>query len=190
MLSVLFLGASLVFALYAFLYLKHKALMKKFKNIPGIAPVTVFGNLYEVAMIYSKKLQHHPGVYILQGVLGTNSLFYKEGIQLIWMGTFPIVSILKPELLEQCRPLYYNGVPMETWRNSGDTAKLESFLATKFGQNFTGEIYNVPIYDVSGFFEKALEGLVGGLHRQIVLGAPIQINSNFYDPFLLTIPYI
>ncbi|GFT91184.1 hypothetical protein TNCV_4044231 [Trichonephila clavipes] len=57
---------------------------------------------------------------------------------------------------------------METWRITGYTSQLASFLATEFVDfvtiwmllEMTGEIYNIMIYDLSGFFEKALKSHV------------------------------
>ncbi|GFR24843.1 cytochrome P450 4c3 [Trichonephila clavata] len=100
MLIVFFVGAAVVLSVYALLYVKHKAHMKRFKNVPGIHPITVVGNLYGLIRLYSRKLMHHPGVYILQGTMGNNFMFHKEGLQVFWLGTFPVVSIFKPELLE------------------------------------------------------------------------------------------
>ncbi|GFW08114.1 HTH_48 domain-containing protein [Trichonephila clavipes] len=41
-----------------------------------------------------------------------------------------------------------------------------------------GEIFNIPNYEASGFFEKVLNGR-RRLPRVIVLSAPLQLNSTF-----------
>ncbi|GFS53384.1 cytochrome P450 4c3 [Nephila pilipes] len=93
--------AAIVFAAYALLYLKHKSHIRQFKNIPGIAPIPIAGNLLGMMKLYSKELLHNPGVYVLQGTLGNNTLFNKYGIQVFWLGIFPVVSVFKPEILER-----------------------------------------------------------------------------------------
>ncbi|GIX80215.1 cytochrome P450 4V2 [Caerostris extrusa] len=93
-------GVGIVFCVYLLLRRVHQNRRRAFRGVGGVAPIWVIGNVARLARAYSKKLPHHPGVYILQGIIGVNSLFYKDGVQLFWMGLFPVASVFKPELVE------------------------------------------------------------------------------------------
>ncbi|GBM97337.1 Cytochrome P450 4V2, partial [Araneus ventricosus] len=104
MLMMLFSTAAVVLGccsiVYLVLWLLHRIALRHYKKVPGIKPVMVVGNIYRLGRMYSKQLMHHPGVYILQGINGTCHLFRKEGFFVVWMSLFPIVSVIKAELIE------------------------------------------------------------------------------------------
>ncbi|GFU50047.1 hypothetical protein TNCV_4933941 [Trichonephila clavipes] len=84
---------------------------------------------------------------------------------------------------------------METWQKIGNTTKLASSLVTKFGVanlatiwillEITEEIYNITIYDVNGFFQKALEVLSQGTQIFLLILGGILALFSLYGLFRL-----
>ncbi|CAL1295803.1 unnamed protein product [Larinioides sclopetarius] len=86
--------------LYLVLWLCHRLALRHYKKVPGPKPIMVLGNISKFGRMYSRKMMHHPGVYVLQAISGTCHLFRKEGFFIVWMSYFPILSVFKAELIE------------------------------------------------------------------------------------------
>ncbi|XP_055934616.1 cytochrome P450 4C1-like [Argiope bruennichi] len=82
------------------LFFRKQARLCHFKKLPGLRPQFLIGNIAWVLKLYAKAGKYHPGVYIIERVLGTNILFQKYGFHCFWFGPNPVISIFSPELLE------------------------------------------------------------------------------------------
>ncbi|GFQ74358.1 hypothetical protein TNCT_134881 [Trichonephila clavata] len=74
---------------------------KYYKNLPGVPPQSIFGNIGWVLNIYTRKAEFHPGVYILQRITGYNFLHVKEGFHCVWFGPNPVITMFSPEVIEE-----------------------------------------------------------------------------------------
>ncbi|XP_054724772.1 cytochrome P450 4c3-like [Uloborus diversus] len=98
--SVIWVLTLSIFVVIIQWYLKRRIQQAPLRKFPGTPPFFLFGNLKWVLSLYAKKLEYHPGVYIMERIIGVALVYKKTGMHAFWFGMTPIVSVFKPEVLE------------------------------------------------------------------------------------------